>query len=442
MTLMVALCAFTRETVRYQYEEIALVGEEKSKHISEAYTSNSYRYSAQFNRILQNNRYASFSEMYQADKSTAIPGLANTDVLGNNCKGMVPQGICVTKDYMIISAYDSGKRGASRVRNKQNSVLYILSNHDAEKRQYLTTVVLPDVNHVGGLAFDGKYLWIAKSTTNTCSAISIKEIDKAVASGQNSVSLDYTATVDCGMTASFLTYYDHRLWVGSFAAKNRKVGKLSSFSIGEWDDTITLTRVNSVDIPYHANGVAIKKIDNRVCMTVISSYSRMRDTTVYLYELQDDDMPYIAKKYKGEYKFPPMGEEVAFDGKDAYFLFESAASCYSYEKGNKCVNPVDRVCAIELEELFAWTGESELGEDGVELTKSWRLVFQQEIIENWAALFEEEKYLEEKEQIETKNGIKKNDTNISLYKNVETKTDQIDRKRGPTIRHVKGNGAV
>ncbi len=49
-----------------------------------------------------------------------------------------------------------------------------------------------------------------------------------------------------------------------------------------------------------------------------------------------------------------MLEEAFSDGEHVYFLFESAATCYSKTFYHKCVLPVDRVCAVNEKDLFDW----------------------------------------------------------------------------------------
>lgn len=357
--LLAAFCILTGKTFQYQYSPVSMVEENGHKSVSSARTTSSYRYSTQFNKTLNNNNYNMFRSLYQSDLSCAIPGLASTDVLGINCEHMVPQGLCIAGNYMLISAYDNGYN----MNNKNgyvphNSVIYVLSNTDPSNRTYLTTIVLPDVNHVGGLAFDGRNVWVAKSTEETCSAIDISIIEQAVNSGQNSFELtSYTADVFCGMTASFITFFDQKLWVGTFVTPNRANGTLSAFEITGEGQNLTLSRVNSLKIPCNANGVNITEVNGKVCMAVVSSFSRLMDTKVYLYELSNVDSADITASCYGTYRFPPMGEEVVSDGRNAYFLFESAASCYSSSVARKCANPVDRVCAVSLDDLFFWTAE-------------------------------------------------------------------------------------
>ena len=430
--LLAAFCALTNETLQYQFRPVDMIAQDGRKAVSSARTTSSYRYSAQFNKVLNSTRYARFGSMYQPQLSTAIPGLSNTDVLGVNCNQMVPQGLCIAEDYMIVSAYDSGSNYGGR--DKQRSVLYILSNKDPEKRTYLTTIVLPDINHVGGLAYDGRYVWIAKSTTKTCSAIDIKRIDHAVMSGQNSYEVDYTATVDCGMTASFLNYYDNRIWVGTFANKSRKEGKMASFEIHGSGHRLSLEKVNSVSIPYNANGVHIEKINDEVCMSIVSSFSRVSDTTVYLYELENDDNKEISKVYRGRYQFPPMGEEIASDGQNVYFLFESAATCYSEATGKKCTSPVDRICAVKMSDLYYWSDIALMNgtlpdQDIPEIAKeSFESILPKDVFE----MIEEIERVRGNITADEEPVIEKN-SNIIAYDILNLKRIGNKRSRGPTL---------
>ena len=88
--------------------------------------------------------------MYEPEQGCAVPGLEGTNLLGSNCTGMVPQGLCFCEDYILVSAYDCGRDG-----RRQRSVIYVMAQREAGERECLTTLVLPDVNHVGGLAYDG-----------------------------------------------------------------------------------------------------------------------------------------------------------------------------------------------------------------------------------------------------------------------------------------------
>lgn len=323
-------------------------------------TSTKYRYNKEFQHTL--NHYRQFSALYKEDVSTAVPGLEVTEVLGDTCNQMVPQGICIAEDYMLVTAYDNVKTYARKTRQGgykvSNSVLYVLSNQNPQKRQLLTTIVLPDVNHVGGVAFDGKNVWIAKSTTRQCSMISYEVIKNAAEAGVTSYELSaYDQDVPCGAVASFLTYHEGRLWVGTYANKISGTGTLRSYEIqkegtGE-DAEYKLNMQEEIAIPEYANGVEFLQTGGKTYMAVATSRGRYLDSRIYFYDvIQDQNTGKNLYYLYNSCKFPPMAEELVCDGENTYFLFESSATCYSTLTYQKCKYPVDRICAISTMELF------------------------------------------------------------------------------------------
>ena len=226
------------------------------------YTSTKYRHEKAFQGTLR--RYRQFASLYCSEVSTAVPGLESTNVLGEACDRMVPQGICVAGDYMLITAYDNlkafSKTKGKKQANPYHSVLYVLSNDDPEKRRLLTTIVLPDVNHVGGVTFDGKNVWIAKSTTQKCSVIPYGVIKDAANSGKESYKLAaYGQNVDCGAVASFLTFRQGKLWIGTYSNRASGTGRLRNYDIQKEDtlkgERYRLKLCQEIVIPGFANGV-------------------------------------------------------------------------------------------------------------------------------------------------------------------------------------------
>ncbi len=312
-------------------------------------TSMDYRYNAEFVSVL--NNYLGLKKIYCADQSFPVPGLSSTYLSGGVCTQMVPQGICSAGGYILISAYDSG---TEERKEKYPSVIYILSNKDYNSRTLLAVLELPDVTHAGGLAFDGTYVWVAKGKDRACSAISYEVIEQAVRARKMCYKLeDYTATVGCGIRASFLAYEQGCLWIGTSTSKTRD-GNLRRFEVTtDWKENLQLVQTAQMKIPAHANGITFSEIDGRLCMAVNCSFSRYFGSTVHLYEAKQQGNSLIFE-HKGYYSFPPMLEESFSDGEYVYFLFESAATCYSKKFYNKCMLPVDRVCAVNEKDLFDW----------------------------------------------------------------------------------------
>lgn len=334
-------------------------------------TTTDYRYNGKFfTAKLFYNDLSLISDEY-----CAIPGLQNTDVAGNNCSTMTPQGLCVTEDYIFISAYcaaekyikeleenkdfgtNSEKLEAEKNHETHNSVIYII---DRESGEYIKNIVLPDTNHVGGLATDGKVIYIAKSSNKQISIITLKTIEKALKSKSLSVKVKYDYTVDCGCTASFVTYFDNKLWVGVFSEESN--GKLSAFTVDK--KSYKLTEKLTVEIPAKANGACFDKIDGEVCLAVSTSYGRKNVSQLYLCSVSDYGTSDMLVTEKAKYILPPLAQNICiYDGK-VYSIYESAATCYSQVeaevglKATSCI--VDRVCIGDVKKLFNWHSSEDI----------------------------------------------------------------------------------
>ena len=308
-------------------------------------TSENYRYKERFPIVL--DAYGQFEGLYCEEYSTPVPGLENTSFLSDATDQMVPQGICIAENYMLITAYDKA--------GEENSVVYVLSNRDPADRELLTTLVLPDQNHVGGITCDGERVWIAKSSDESLSMITCDRIRDAVSSGMETVFLGkYDANFYCGVTASFVSYQDRRLWVGTSQSFLTKQGELTVFRMLEEDDELRLVRQFAMEIPKHAQGISFLEENGRTYLLLSASYGRFRDSSLYVYEAFVSDARVILRG-KLRYTFPPMVEELVSDDDCTYCLFESAATCYSTVSGMKCKYPVDRVCALDNRRLVAGT---------------------------------------------------------------------------------------
>lgn len=336
ITVCLQVTAFGRYLFRTVFSVSEITVEDRTLEIG---TSTDFRYPNKFIKTLSS--YTDFQRMYRHEHSTAIPGLEYTNLGFSVTAQMVPQGICVAGDYMLITAYDKEL--------EHNSIIYVLSQEENGQREFLTTIILPDINHVGGIAFDGEYVWIAKSISGYCSGISYETIEEAVSSGEKYYALsDYEENAYCGITASFVTYHGEYLWIGTFREHGN--GTLSCYRIIQ-EGRRDLQLEDTIEIPACAQGVSFLEGEGKTYMILPTSKGRYRDSNIYLYEMKERDGE-ISLLEKGKYKFPPMAEEVTSDGAYTYFLFESAATCYSTKRYKKCTYPVDRICAVSNQELL------------------------------------------------------------------------------------------
>ena len=336
---------------------------------SAAETSRDYRYDDRFNLAL-----VAFNDLSLiAEEYYAIPGLENTVLIGDDCcSAMTPQGLCATEDFIFISAYCAVKKykteleenirfgkndeklSAEKEHKVHNSVIYIL---DRETGAYLKTLVLPDNNHVGGLATDGKNLFVAKSTDKQVSVITEAQLALAMQKKSYTVKAVYDYTSDCGCTASVITYHNGMLWVGVFNEKDD--GELNGFTVG---GKFALEKTASVKIPAKANGVAFYDFEDETCLVIGSSYGRKNLSKAYLYTVDSYGNENMNLKKKDTYTLPPTVQNFTFYGDKVYHIYESAATCYSQVESlfeiKSTSFPIDRVCIGQADNLFSWHNEN------------------------------------------------------------------------------------
>ena len=147
----------------------------------------------------------------------SFPGLKYTRTFLNAqgseqavCTSMTPQGLAVTDEYVLISAYCHTA--------KHNSVIYVINK---ETHRFIKEVVLPGLPHVGGLAYDLDHdmLWYSSNTNGIAQAVSIKMPvfkDYSYADNRMPVQVNQTCSLYGIVRDSFMTFYKGCLYVGCF----------------------------------------------------------------------------------------------------------------------------------------------------------------------------------------------------------------------------------
>lgn len=306
----------------------------------------------------------SFEELYQLAFSgraieedygmIAIPGLEATKTLTENengeiemCTSMTPQGLAVARDNILISAYCHT--------HQHNSVVYVL---DKNTHEYIKTIVLPNKDHVGGLAFDKEHnmIWVSTSHDGraAASAFSFQNME-AYDLDEMEVPISYSHDYDLYTLErdSFMTYGDGYLYIGHFSRNETSV--VQKFKI---DDSGALKTSSGTElgidkdiaipddvkkIPKKIQGFAI--YEDKVILT--QSYGITRSSLlVYNYS---DVMHRTQQKYTlNKITLPQKLQQIYIDGTDVYILFESAAYAYSAQPMPK----VDRVLKLHLDEVL------------------------------------------------------------------------------------------
>ena len=289
--------------------------------------------------IKKSNAYKNYKSFFEkvnftSSKNFIVPGL-NTS--------MVPQGMCDAGSYVLISAYD--KNG------KKNSCIYVINKSTGK---LVKSVYLKDSkSQVGGLAYDGKYVWIANGTDSTVSRVALSTVTKAKDGASVSFKKYPVKTVGgYDVRASFATYSNGILWVGQF--DESKVTYAYGYPVSKSDDkNFKLTAKYRIKTLSKMQGMAFDK-NGRLILS--QSYGRNNSSKIYVYDKPKytyKDGVYYAHlpSLKQNITAPPASQNM-FVGNDnlLYVLFESAADYYRNGRDGKgkANTPVDRVCPIGL----------------------------------------------------------------------------------------------
>lgn len=278
--------------------------------------------------------YPDFKKLLNYKKSFILPGMVNTNAGGFESSTMVPQDMAIYGKYLLITAYD--------LKKKNDSVIYVLNKSDHKLK---TLILLPHKGHVGGIACDGTYLWLAYGKKMQCLSCSV--IDQAVSSGSAYTEVyDFVTTVSTDGTISYITYYKGRVWAGAY-------NELASTYVYVYEKSMsngvpTLTRTGKMLMPDRTQGIAFtskgKMILSRSCQTDGTQRGFMSCLDIYTPSI---DLNATMKKGSKEktIKMPPMNEGILIDGSYTYVLYESVAM------SPPCKAPVDRVIAFKTSKL-------------------------------------------------------------------------------------------
>lgn len=273
-----------------------------------------------------------FKKKVNYNKSFPIPGMVHTNVAGFSCTTMIPQGITFAKSYILITAYDYAK--------VENSVIYVL---DKSSRELLTTVVLPNKAHAGGIAYDGRNVWITQSTT--LRSLPLSKITEAVDNEDPYTEItEYNSECEIGQQAATVDYYKGMLWVASY--NELKAGSMVSCEIGNKKGSPELTVIKSYKMPDRVQGIAFtsngRLIVSRSCQTDSKKRGFYHRIDVYKPNVSNASSGTIKLgKVRKTVDMPTMNEEVAVSGSFVYVNFESVFFA-------SAVNRMDRVCAMPL----------------------------------------------------------------------------------------------
>lgn len=279
--------------------------------------------------------YKDFVKALNLKKTMIAPGIKNTNVNGFASSGMVIQAVTNAGKYMLMTAYDQ--------KGEENSVIYVLNRDNG---RYITTILLPDAFHVGGIAYDGQNVWV--SAGNAVSCFDFKYVKTAVALGEDYYQVNYKVTCPVLTQASFVSYYKGCLWVGAHIETSGTT--MYGYKVsGKKGDSPAITKQYSMKIPSRTQDVLFLSNGTMIvsCSNQISSANKYYISCLRRYK------PEFGKKKKGKIKpgkstgkftMPPMLEGIAYKGGYLYASFESASI-------TGCKYKMDRICALKYKSI-------------------------------------------------------------------------------------------
>ncbi len=273
-----------------------------------------------------------------------IPGLRRTvtrtkdGATVTTCGNMVPQGLTFSDDYLLISSYCA-------CGSNHRSVIYVM---DKSSKKYLTTLILDDICHVGGLAVQGGYLWVCDSGTTAnpekqLRVYAYSDVKNAVSLSINYWTIDVVATQKVDTTPSYMCSANGYLYVGKFYEKSTTAKIYLYKTTGS---KIALKTTFTIEGIKQIQGISVRGN----YMIVTASYGRDKTSKVYIFK---DDQGFTREKTYDKvsktWNFPNMIEGCYMGATNTYFVFESAAKEYRYSLGTK---PFDKYIGMNTNKLL------------------------------------------------------------------------------------------
>lgn len=242
-----------------------------------------------------------------------------------------PQGICLTDDYLLVTAYA-----------EQEDALGKVFVYDVNTGEYLVTLAMDANSHMGGIAFDGENIWICNSSQMAIERLSYEMVSIAVAFHEGKI-VDVRNMVEqykVDVIPSSVTFHDGKLWV----AAHTKFTSSQMVSYSFQMQSKTLKLVDSYTIPSKVQGITFSENDELFFST---SYGRNNSSYIRKYS-SIEALEKGVKNYSELIELPPCSEGICFKSGKLYVVFESAGEKYAEgtDGNGKCSSPLDKILII------------------------------------------------------------------------------------------------
>lgn len=243
-----------------------------------------------------------------------------------------PQGICMADDYVLVSSYAEipAKLGKVKIFDKKTG-------------EFLLTLEFDENSHLGGLAFDGKFIWICNSSKMSLECLEYSWV-KQMVMHRKKESFDVRNQVvryRVKNIPSTVTYHKGTIWVATHSIWTKSI--MCGYTL--YEDLDELKLHVTVAIPPKVQGIAFSEKDE---LYISTSYGRKKSSYVKKY----DSIYAIVNgvnNYKERIKLPPCSEGIVYEDGNLYIIFESAGT--KYLKGTdgkgKSRSPLDKILVIQ-----------------------------------------------------------------------------------------------
>mgnify|MGYP002709077452 CR=1 FL=1 len=263
---------------------------------------------------------------YSFWENVLLPG---TGQLPQETTDSCVQGLAFTPDYLLLTAY--------ALNAQENGGLYV---YDRKTGAFLGKIPMRRGSHLGGIAYDGKNVWVCHSGQQVLSRISYEALRGTVKQGMFTVAgaeEDYPVEEE----PSCLTAENGQLFAATFREKEKS--RMTAYRYDENRDR--LVAENVYQIPPKVQGVAFDAAGN---VWFSTSYGRKNSSFLLKYKTLAE-LGEEGGKPETIVELPPCSEELAIQNGKLYVVFESA--CRKYKEGTdgrgKSRSPLDKILLLE-----------------------------------------------------------------------------------------------
>ena len=285
-------------------------------------------------------------------RTYVVPGMKATKTLlgefraSTMCTSMTPQGMCVTEDYLFISAYCHTM--------KHSSVFYMMAREDG---RLIKTIPLGMLAHVGGMAYDpeNRIVWVSGGTLGAAKAVGyrLEDLEAYEEDSRAPAAAVYNYTLATMTKNSYMSYWENMLVIGIFSL--RGLSEVSWFDLTEegglysqiFEDYDPVHESVAADYTAVTSG-EIQGVSIAGRHLFFSKSYGPLDSVFQIFEYEPFGERFLDEDAVKELRFPQKLEQIYVADGELYCLFESQAYAYRAQP----LLAVDRVLVFDIDDIL------------------------------------------------------------------------------------------